>query len=73
MSKKFEESGALNFKRGFRDGIPIGMGYLSVSFGFGIMAVSNGLSVFSALMISLTNLTSAGQVAGLGIIAAGGT
>ena len=61
------------FSDGLKDGIPIGLGYLSVSFSFGIMAVSEGLSVFSALMISMTNLTSAGQVAGLGIIAAGGT
>lgn len=53
-------------------GIPIALGYLSVSFGFGILAVQSGLSVFEAAMISLTNLTSAGQAAGVAIIAAGG-
>ena len=58
---------------GLRHGIPIGLGYLSVSFSFGIAAVSQGLSVLTAVLISLTNLTSAGQVAGLSIIVSGGT
>ncbi len=62
-----------DFFRGLISGIPIGLGYLSVSFGFGIMAVGSGLSVFEAFMISLTNLTSAGQAAGVDIIASGGT
>ena len=55
-------------------GIPICLGYLSVSFGFGILAVSKaGLSVLEAAVISATNLTSAGQKAGIDVIAAGGT
>ena len=61
------------FGKGMIAGIPIGLGYLSVSFGFGIMAAGAGLSVFEAFMISLTNLTSAGQAQGVSIIAAGGT
>lgn len=61
------------FLRGLWHGIPICLGYLSVSFGFGIMAVRAGLSVLAAVGISVTNLTSAGQAAGVGIIAAGGT
>lgn len=54
-------------------GIPIALGYLSVSFGFGIKAVQSGLSVTSAAVISAANLTSAGQAAGVDIIAAAGT
>lgn len=61
------------FFRGLRDGIPIALGYFSVSFGFGIFCINLGLSVLAAAGISLTNLTSAGQMAGVGIIAAGGT
>lgn len=61
------------FRRGSLHGIPIALGYLSVSFGFGIMAVQSGLSIREATLISLLNLTSAGQAAGIGIIAAGGT
>lgn len=63
----------LNFTKGMKDGIPIALGYLSVSFGFGILAASLGLTVLQAVGISASNLTSAGQVAGVGIIAAGGT
>lgn len=61
------------FWKGFVHGIPIGLGYLSVSFGFGILAVKMGLSVLEASLISLTNLTSAGQAAGVEVIGAGGT
>ena len=53
-------------------GLPIGLGYLSVSFGFGILAVSLNIPAFYAWLISATNLTSAGQAAGVEIIAAGG-
>lgn len=61
------------FFKGFYNGIPIALGYLSVAFGFGIMTMKAGLSVLAAVGISLSNLTSAGQVAGVGVIAAGGT
>ena len=61
------------FREGLRDGLPIGLGYLSVSFGFGITAVCEGLRVLEALLISMTNLTSAGQVAGVTVIIAAGT
>ncbi len=62
-----------SLKRGVLDGIPIAIGYLSVSFAFGIMAVQCGLSPLESLLISMTNLTSAGQLAGAPIIAAGGS
>lgn len=61
------------FRKGLKDGVPIALGYLSVSFSVGIMAVSGGLSVFQGALMSLTNVTSAGQFAGIQIIAAGGT
>lgn len=61
-----------SFLYGLKCGIPIALGYLAVSFGFGISAVNGGLSVLSSVIISMTNLTSAGQVAALGIIAAMG-
>lgn len=55
-------------QRGIRDGIPIAVGYFSVSFTFGMMAVQSGISPFHAVLISLLNLTSAGQFAGLTVI-----
>lgn len=61
-----------NFKWGLRDGLPICFGYLSVSFAFGIFATSSGLSLFESVMISIFNLTSAGQLAAVPIIASSG-
>ena len=63
----------LSVKDGIKDGIPICLGYFSVSFGIGILAIKSGLSAKIAVIISLSNLTSAGQVAGIGVIAAAGT
>lgn len=61
------------FRLGLTHGIPIGLGYLSVSFAFGIQAAGLGLNTLQATLISLTNLTSAGQLAGLPILAANGS
>jgi predicted branched-subunit amino acid permease len=61
------------FLRGLRAGVPVGIGYLSVSFTFGIMAVSYGLAWWQALLISMSTVTSAGQLAGIGIMSCGGT
>ena len=59
------------YREGMKAGMPVCVGYFSVSFGFGAMAVSQGLSVLHSVLISATNLTSAGQFAGLTVIAAG--
>jgi predicted branched-subunit amino acid permease len=61
------------FIKGLKDGIPICIGYFSVAFAFGIFAVSSGLTAFEALLISMTNVTSAGQLAAVPIIVTGGT
>lgn len=61
------------YRTGVSRGLPVGTGYFSVSFGFGAMAVSQGLKVFDATLISLTNVTSAGQFAGLTVIVAAAT
>ena len=57
---------------GLRDSLPIAFGYLTVSFAFGILASSYGFSISEAVIISLFNLTSAGQLAALPIISGGG-
>lgn len=62
-----------SFLKGIKDGIPICLGYLSISFAFGIFACGNGFSVIEAVLMSMTNLTSAGQLAAVPIIAGGGT
>lgn len=60
-----------NYRRGLLHGLPIALGYISVSFAFGIQATSLGLSPLQATLISLTNMTSAGQLAGLQLMATG--
>lgn len=59
------------FSRGLRDGLPIALGYLAVSFTLGIAAKNAGLSPFQAMLASLTNNASAGEFAGFTLISAG--
>jgi 4-azaleucine resistance transporter AzlC len=53
---------------GVKKGLPIGLGYFAVSFAFGVMCVNGGISPLMATIISFTNLTSAGQFAGVKLI-----
>lgn len=62
-----------DFIQGIKDGIPICLGYFSVSMAFGLTAVLSGIPIWAAVLISLTNLTSAGQFAGVNILVAQGT
>lgn len=39
------------FREGFRDGIPIGLGYLAVSFSLGISAKQAGLTPLQGLSL----------------------
>ena len=61
-----------DFSRGIVDGIPICLGYLSVSFAFGIFAVESGLKIWQAVLVSMTCVTSAGQLAAVPIMASCG-
>lgn len=75
-NEALEEAGNMkgeSFRKGLRDGIPIALGYFAVSFTFGMMAVADGLSIWQAVLISLTNVTSAGQFAGLEIMVMNGS
>lgn len=62
-----------SFIKGLIDGLPICFGYLSVAFAFGIFAVENGLTALEAVLISMTNVTSAGQLAAVPIIMGAGS
>ena len=59
-----------DYRTGVRRGVPVGVGYFSVSFGFGAMAAAQGIKALDATLISASNLTSAGQFAGLTLILA---
>ena len=62
----------LTYRKGLKDGIPIFLAYLSVSFTFGIAVARGHLPVLYGVALSLTNLTSAGQFAALDILLASG-
>ena len=62
-----------NFLNGIKDGIPIALGYFAVSFSLGIQAKVAGISAFYAGLMSLLNVTSAGEFAAISIIAASGS
>ena len=66
-----EENGKRWFLKGMRDGFPIGMGYFAVAFTLGIASKKAGLTALQASLMSATMLASAGQFAGIGMIAAG--
>lgn len=62
----------LTFRTGLKHGIPIALGYFFVSFTFGLSGAANGMRWWETVLISMTNLTSAGQFAGMKIMLAGG-
>lgn len=74
MKNDFAHNPVLNkrqssdFSYGFKQGIPIALGYIPVSFTFGLMAVNGGISILTTILISMTNVTSAGQFAGANLI-----
>ena len=68
-SEKFTAHSVVNgFSKGIKKGMPIALGYFPVAFTFGLMAVNGGIPVWIAILISMTNLTSAGQFAGAVLI-----
>ncbi len=61
------------FLQGIHDGLPIGIGYLAVSFAVGISAYQAGIHILQAAVMSLFNLTAAGEASAISLIAAGTT
>lgn len=59
------------FVRGLKKGFPICLGYIPVSFTFGLIAVKMGFNPLEATIISMTNMASAGQFAGIRLIEGG--
>lgn len=62
---------SLSFQKGLKDGVPIAVGYLSVSFAFGMLAIENGLPLWSPMLISFTNFTGTGQFVGIDLMSKG--
>ena len=53
----------MEFKKGIKDSIPVGMGYFAVSFSLGIIAKNVGLSPIQGFLTSLFIIASAGEYA----------
>lgn len=61
------------FHNGVRDGVPIALGYLAVSFSLGIMAKNAGLDPAQGFIASILCLASAGEYVGFTLIGATAT
>lgn len=59
------------FLRGMKDGLPIGFGYLAVSFALGITAKNAGMTAFQGFLMSFLGVASAGEYAAITVIGAG--
>ncbi len=73
LSYESERVMKLGFKQGLNHGVPIAIGYFFVSFAFGLTGSVEGMDWWQTMLISMTNLTSAGQFAGMKIMLAGGS
>lgn len=58
------------FLRGVKDGVPIGLGYLAVSFALGIAAKNAGMTAFQGFLMSWLGMASAGDYAAITVIGA---
>ncbi len=68
LSNKTKVNKNKEYVNGLKDGIPIGLGYLAVSFTVGISAVVAGMNWWQATLMSMVVLTSAGQLAGINMM-----
>ena len=64
------KSNAKIFQEGMKDAIPIGLGYLAVAFSLGIAARNAGMNAVQGFLLSFLNNASAGEYAGITVIAA---
>ena len=63
--------GVPGFATGLRDGIPIALGYFTVSIALGLAAAAVGFPTVGLALMSVTNLSSSGQFAGVAVVAGG--
>ena len=64
---------ASSFGRGFKDALPIVLGYYSASIAFGLLARNGGIGLWETQAFSLFTFTGAAQFMALNLIAAGAT
>lgn len=72
LHRETQEHSCYTFRKGFRDGIPICLGYLSVAFTFGMAVLEGGFPPWVAGLISLVCFSGTGQFAGIALIISSG-
>ena len=60
-----DSAACTDLRGGLGDGVGIALGYFAISLAFGLTCLRGGLSPLVATVISLTNLSSSGQFAGV--------
>ncbi len=65
-----KQNHGLTLLSGFRDALPICLGYLSVSLAFGMIAADRGMPLWTAVLFSGTCVSGTGQFVGLNLLAA---
>jgi len=70
MERKMKQENHMALRAGMQDGIPIGLGYMAVAFSLGIAARSAGLTAFQGFLGSIFTRASAGEYAGITVMAA---
>ena len=66
-------SNTQKLKTGMHDGMPVALGYFAVSFALGIAMKNAGMTAFQGFLMSLLNLASAGEYAGVQVISSAGS
>lgn len=69
MKNAENKAGKQLYMEGLKDGIPVAMGYFAVSFTLGITMKNIGMSAVQGFIMSLLNNASAGEYAGITMIA----
>ena len=60
----------MTFSKGFKDGLPIALGYFPVAFAFGMLALKNGFPFLFPIITSMVSFTGTGQFVGVELAAA---
>ncbi len=68
MEERLQTTGQV-FRQGMRDGVPIGLGYFAVAFALGVKATEAGLDPVQGFLASILCNASAGEKAGIDVIA----
>ncbi len=68
MEERLQTTGQV-FRQGMRDGVPIGLGYFAVAFALGVKATEVGLDPVQGFLASILCNASAGEKAGIDVIA----